>query len=56
VTPTEARACPCGCFVSFHNWGTPGFPRIITFAESVSNRCDRCGHPPEGAPPAEEAR
>jgi hypothetical protein len=48
MTPTTARACSCGCPMSFHNWGTPGFPRIITFAEQMTERCDRCGHGIEG--------
>lgn len=46
--PTTARPCSCGCEYSFHNWGVRGFPRILSAAEAVSNRCDQCGHPPEG--------
>ncbi|MBF6555541.1 MAG: hypothetical protein IVW52_05115 [Acidimicrobiales bacterium] len=46
--PAEARSCTCGCGMSFHNWGRDGFPRIMTVAETLSNICDSCGHPPEG--------
>ena len=54
TAPARRCATPgCDCDMSCHNWGTQGYPRIVSMAEHLSRTCDRCGHPlePTAAPP-----